>query len=157
MTATPRLYDEAVKGKAAEHSAELASMDDEAIYGPEFYRLGFGEAVDKGLLTDYKVLVMTVDESVAAQAMAHSENNQVNLSLASAMIGAWNGLAKRSGELQGKKGGFEEDAQPMQRAVAFAKDIKTSELIAETYPSLIGTHQELLKEKAVLNLSLIHI
>ena len=83
--------------------------------------------------------------------MAHSENNQVNLSLASAMIGAWNGLAKRSGELQGKKGGFEEDAQPMQRAVAFAKDIKTSQLIAETYPSLIGTHQELLKEKAVLN------
>lgn len=151
MTATPRLYDEAVKGKAAEHSAELASMDDEAIYGPEFYRLGFGEAVDKGLLTDYKVLVMTVDESVAAQAMAHSENNQVNLSLASAMIGAWNGLAKRSGELQGKKGGFDEDAQPMQRAVAFAKDIKTSQLIAETYPSLIGTHQELLKEKAVLN------
>ena len=151
MTATPRLYDEAVKGKAEEHSAELASMDDEAIYGPEFYRLGFGEAVDKGLLTDYKVLVMTVDESVAAQAMAHSENNQVNLSLASAMIGAWNGLAKRSGDLQGKKGGFEEDAQPMQRAVAFAKDIKTSQLIAETYPSLIGTHQELLKEKAVLN------
>ena len=151
MTATPRLYDEAVKGKAEEHSAELASMDDEAIYGSEFYRLGFGEAVDKGLLTDYKVLVMTVDESVAAQAMAHSENNQVNLSLASAMIGAWNGLAKRSGELQGKKGGFDEDAQPMQRAVAFAKDIKTSQLIAETYPSLIGTHQELLKEKAVLN------
>ncbi|MCQ9677929.1 DEAD/DEAH box helicase [Corynebacterium sp. BF-R-2] len=151
MTATPRLYDEAVKGKAKEHSAELASMDDEAIYGPEFYRLGFGEAVDKGLLTDYKVLVMTVDESVAAQAMAQSENNQVNLSLASAMIGAWNGLAKRSGELQGKKGGFDEDAQPMQRAVAFAKDIKTSQLIAETYPSLIGTHQELLKEKAVLN------
>ena len=151
MTATPRLYDEAVKGKAEEHSAELASMDDEAIYGPEFYRLGFGEAVDKGLLTDYKVLVMTVDESVAAQAMAHSEHNQVNLSLASAMIGAWNGLAKRSGELQGKKGGFDEDAQPMQRSVAFAKDIKTSQLIAETYPSLIGTHQELLKEKAVLN------
>ncbi|HIX80175.1 MAG TPA: DEAD/DEAH box helicase family protein, partial [Candidatus Corynebacterium faecipullorum] len=151
MTATPRLYDEAVKGKAEEHSAELASMDDEAIYGPEFYRLGFGEAVDKGLLTDYKVLVMTVDESVAAQAMAHSENNQVNLSLASAMIGAWNGLAKRSGELQGKKGGFDEDAQPMQRSVAFAKDIKTSQLIAETYPSLIGPHQELLKEKAVLN------
>lgn len=151
MTATPRLYDDAVKGKAAEHSAELTSMDDEGIYGPEFYRLGFGEAVDKGLLTDYKVLVMTVDESVAAEAMARSDDNQINLTTASAMIGAWNGLAKRSGELQGKKGGFEENAQPMQRAVAFAKDIKTSQLIADTYPSLIATHQELLKDKAVLN------
>lgn len=151
MTATPRLYDDAVKGKAAEHSAELTSMDDEGIYGPEFYRLGFGEAVDKGLLTDYKVLVMTVDESVAAEAMARSDDNQINLTTASAMIGAWNGLAKRSGELQGKKGGFEKNAQPMQRAVAFAKDIKSSQLIADTYPSLIATHQELLKDKAVLN------
>ncbi|MDK4311740.1 DEAD/DEAH box helicase [Corynebacterium accolens] len=151
MTATPRLFDDAVKGKAAEHSAELTSMDDEGIYGLEFYRLGFGEAVDKGLLTDYKVLVMTVDESVAANAMAHSENNQINLTLASAMIGAWNGLAKRSGELQGKKGGFDENAQPMQRAVAFAKDIKTSEQIAESFPSLIRTHQELLKDKAALS------
>lgn len=151
MTATPRLYDDAVKGKAAEHSAELTSMDDEGIYGPEFYRLGFGEAVDKGLLTDYKVLVMTVDESVAAEAMARSDDNQINLTTASAMIGAWNGLAKRSGELQGKKGGFEENAHPMQRAVAFAKDIKSSQLIADTYPSLIATHQELLKDKAVLN------
>ncbi|MDK8476274.1 MULTISPECIES: DEAD/DEAH box helicase [unclassified Corynebacterium] len=151
MTATPRLFDDAVKGKAAEHSAELTSMDDEGIYGPEFYRLGFGEAVDKGLLTDYKVLVMTVDESVAANAMAHSEDNQINLSLASAMIGAWNGLAKRSGELQGKKGGFDENANPMQRAVAFAKDIKTSTQIAESFPSLIRTHQELLKDKAALN------
>jgi len=151
MTATPRLYDDAVKGKAAEHSAELTSMDDEGIYGPEFYRLGFGEAVDKDLLTDYKVLVMTVDESVAAEAMARSDDNQINLTTASAMIGAWNGLAKRSGELQGKKGGFEENAQAMQRAVAFAKDIKSSQLIADTYPSLIATHQELLKDKAVLN------
>ena len=151
MTATPRLYDDAVKGKAAEHSAELTSMDDEGIYGPEFYRLGFGEAVDKGLLTDYKVLVMTVDESVAAEAMARSDDNQINLTTASAMIGAWNGLAKRSGELQDKKGGFEENAHPMQRAVAFAKDIKSSQLIADTYPSLIATHQELLKDKAVLN------
>lgn len=70
MTATPRLFDDNVKGKAAEHSAELASMDDEAIYGPEFHRLGFGEAVEKGLLTDYKVLVMTVDEDVAARSWA---------------------------------------------------------------------------------------
>ncbi|ALA68165.1 DEAD/DEAH box helicase [Corynebacterium lactis] len=150
MTATPRLFDEAVKGKAAEHSAELASMDDEAVYGPEFYRLGFGEAVDKGLLTDYKVLVMTVDESVAAEAMARSENNQINLTLASAMIGAWNGLAKRSGALQGKRGGFDEGAAAMQRAVAFAKDIKTSTQIAESFPALVSTHQELLKEHAVL-------
>ena len=151
MTATPRLFDETVKGKAAEHSAELASMDDEAIYGPEFHRLGFGEAVEKGLLTDYKVLVMTVDESVAAEAMARGAGQEINLTLASAMIGAWNGLAKRSGALQGKKGGFDQDAEPMRRTVAFARDIKTSKPIAESYPLLIDSYKQSMKEKAALN------
>lgn len=151
MTATPRLFDDSVKTKAEEHSAELASMDDEAIYGPEFHRLGFGEAVDKGLLTDYRVLVMTVDEDVAAEAMARHTQEGMNLTTASAMIGAWNALAKRSGKLQGEKGGFEENAAPMRRTVAFAKDIKTSKLIAETYPGLIASHQEALHEHSALN------
>ncbi|UBI07641.1 DEAD/DEAH box helicase [Corynebacterium falsenii] len=150
MTATPRLFDDATKGKAAEHSAELASMDDEAVYGPEFHRLGFGEAVEKGLLTDYKVLVMTVDEEVAAEALSRGPQ-EVNLSLASAMIGAWNGLAKRSGKEQGTKHGFDIDAAPMKRTVAFAKDIKTSRQIVESYPTLVSAHQQLLREKAALN------
>lgn len=150
MTATPRLFDDATKGKAAEHSAELASMDDEAVYGPEFHRLGFGEAVEKGLLTDYKVLVMTVDEEVAAEALSRGPQ-EVNLSLASAMIGAWNGLAKRSGKEQGTKHGFDIDAAPMKRTVAFAKDIKTSKQIVESYPTLVSAHQQLLREKAALN------
>lgn len=150
MTATPRLFDDSVKTKAEEHSAEIASMDDEALYGPEFHRLGFGEAVDKGLLTDYRVLVMTVDEDVAAEALARNTQEGMNLTTASAMIGAWNALAKRSGKLQGQKGGFEENATPMRRTVAFAKDIKSSKLIAETYPGLIASHQESLQEHAVL-------
>ena len=33
------------------------------LYGKEFYRLGFGEAVNKGILTDYKVMVLAVDEN----------------------------------------------------------------------------------------------
>lgn len=145
MTATPRLFDDKTKGKAKDHFAELVSMDDEAIFGPEFHRLGFGEAVDRNLLTDYRVLVMTVDEGLAAEAMAKETQQGMNLTTASAMIGAWNGLAKRSGSLQGQKGGFEEGAQAMRRTVAFAKDIKTSKLIAESFPSLIASHQESLR------------
>ena len=151
MTATPRLFDDSIKGKAAEHSAELASMDDEAIYGPEFHRLGFGEAVEKGLLTDYKVLVMTVDEDVAAEALASAPSRDINLTTASAMIGAWNALAKRSGKLQGQKDGFEIGASPMQRTVAFAKDIKASKQIAESFPSLIETHKAQLLEHQALS------
>ncbi|MCQ9340783.1 DEAD/DEAH box helicase [Corynebacterium phoceense] len=158
MTATPRLFDDNVKGKAEEHSAELASMDDEDIYGPEFYRLGFGEAVDKGLLTDYKVLVMTVEEDIAADVLAAYPTNEINLTTASAMIGAWNGLAKRSGAEQDTKSGFEAGAQPMRRTVAFAKDIKASKTIQETFPTLIRQYQEQLKDHAATNdVSLLNI
>ena len=149
MTATPRLFDDSIKGKAVEHSAELYSMDDEAVYGPEFHRLGFGEAVEMGLLTDYKVLVMTVDESVAADAMARFDttgNQELTLSLASAMIGAWNGLAKRSGKEQGTSSGFAVGAEAMRRTVAFAKDIKTSKEITASYPKLINNYRMLLEE-----------
>ncbi|RYF56991.1 MAG: DEAD/DEAH box helicase, partial [Comamonadaceae bacterium] len=69
MTATPRLFDDKVKDQAEEHSAELTSMDDETIYGPEFHRLSFGDAVARGLLTDYKVIVLTVDEELIASPM----------------------------------------------------------------------------------------
>ncbi|MFW8573114.1 type ISP restriction/modification enzyme [Corynebacterium pseudodiphtheriticum] len=150
MTATPKLFDDDVKDKAADHSAELASMDDEGVYGPEFHRLGFGEAVERGLLTDYKVLVMTVDEDVAAEALANAPGQLVNLTTASAIIGAWNALAKRSGKLQGTKDGFEVNAKPMQRTVAFAKDIKHSKQIADSFPALVTAHQESLHEHAAL-------
>ena len=147
MTATPRLFDDAVKGKAADHSAEVASMDDEGIFGPEFHHLGFGEAVAKNLLTDYRVLVMTVDEEAGASALAASPGQNVNLNLAASMIGAWNGLAKRSGGAQGTKLGFEVGAKPMQRAVAFAKDIRESKQIAESYPALVGAFQQSLRDQ----------
>src|SRR5699024_12662079 len=111
--------------------------DDEAICGPEFYRLGFGEAVDKGLLTDYKVLVMTVEEDIAADVLAAYPTNEINLTTASAMIGAWNGLAKRSGAEQDTKSGFEANAQPMRRTVDFAQDIKAPKNIQATVTPLI--------------------
>ena len=81
MTATPRIYDDASKAKADEGNAVLASMDDEELYGPEFHRLGFGEAVSRDLLTDYKVLVLAVDEeavSTSFQAQLADENNELS-------------------------------------------------------------------------------
>lgn len=62
MTATPKIYSQTVKGKAADRAAVLYSMDDENVFGPEFHRLDFGKAVELGILTDYKVLVLGVSE-----------------------------------------------------------------------------------------------
>lgn len=125
MTATPRIYDEDTKAKADEHSAEVTSMDNESVYGPEFHRLPFGEAVDRGLLTDYKVLALTIDEDMVAAPLQEQMSagfGELRLDDASRIIGCWNGLAKRAGVSPGGSG-FEAREAPMRRAVAFAKDI----------------------------------
>ncbi|MEM7071393.1 MAG: DEAD/DEAH box helicase family protein [Pseudomonadota bacterium] len=57
MTATPKVYSEAVKEKATEADAVLLSMDNAAYYGDEFYRVSFDYAVEHNLLCDYKVII----------------------------------------------------------------------------------------------------
>lgn len=66
MTATPKIYNDASKNLATIKEDLLYSMDNEEIFGKQFYCLGFGSAVQKGLLTDYKVIVLTIDEAHAS-------------------------------------------------------------------------------------------
>lgn len=69
MTATPRIYTEASKRTAERKNLEVIDMTDEAIYGPELYRLRFADAVDSDMLSDYRVIVLGVDESTVSQAL----------------------------------------------------------------------------------------
>ncbi|MGP9723329.1 DEAD/DEAH box helicase [Corynebacterium sp. AOP40-9SA-29] len=150
MTATPRLFDDTTRAKAEEHSAEIVSMDDASTFGPEFHRLSFGEAVDRGLLSDYKVLVLTVDESVMAGKLQGSMATDGELSLddASKIVGCWNGLAKRAGTAPDGST-FSPGEIPMRRAVAFAKDIKASKQVAEMFPQVVDSYQEILDDQQV--------
>ncbi|MGP5132533.1 DEAD/DEAH box helicase [Brachybacterium tyrofermentans] len=138
MTATPRIYDDASKAKAGKAQAVLASMDDEDVYGPEFYRLGFGDAVGMGMLTDYKVLILTVNQETVNEAMqdAFAENGELTLDDATRLIGCWNGLAKRGDS----EHAFGLDAQPMRRAVAFARDIKSSKRVASQFTEVVSAY-----------------
>lgn len=123
MTATPRVYGEAVKAKAQDADALLASMDDETLYGPEFHRLMFGEAVAQGLLSDYRVVVLTVSEAIVAEKMAEATNPlDLPLDEVARIIGCYNGLAKNARDVDD----FAADPVPMKRAVAFAKSIAAS-------------------------------
>lgn len=148
MTATPRIFDDAVKEKAADHSAELSSMDDLDIFGPELHRLSFGDAVERGLLTDYKVIVLTVDEELVAAPMQKQlagDFAELQLDDASKIVGCWNGLAKRAGRSPDGDG-FDVGAPPMRRAVAFAKDIAASKQVAEVFPAVVDAYRDLLTE-----------
>ncbi|MDP3520382.1 MAG: DEAD/DEAH box helicase family protein, partial [Hydrogenophaga sp.] len=63
MTATPRIYGEKAKAQADQDDVALCSMDDKVLYGDELYVITFSEAVKRGLLCDYKVIVLAVEET----------------------------------------------------------------------------------------------
>ncbi len=132
MTATPRLYTEDAKSRAKQADAVLCSMDEEKLYGPEIYRIGFGEAVERGLLADYKVLILTLnDQDVppAVQRMLAAEG-EIGTDDGSKLIGCVNALSK---QFIGKAG--DAGSEPMRRAVAFCQSIKTSKQTANVWNS----------------------
>ncbi|WP_017197904.1 type ISP restriction/modification enzyme [Arthrobacter sp. M2012083] len=141
MTATPRLFNDDTKNKALERDAILCSMDDETMYGPVFYRIGFGEAVTKKLLTDYKVLVLGVDETQVVssfQDQLADSNMELQIDDVAKLIGCWNGLAKRRSGAH--EVSFGNDLAPMKRAVAFNRDIKSSRLVESEFEELVRVH-----------------
>ncbi|WP_342662984.1 DEAD/DEAH box helicase [Glaciibacter superstes] len=128
MTATPKIYGEAVRTKASEKNAVLVSMDDESTFGPTFHRLGFGEAVERDLLTDYRVLVLAVDEETigAGFQQQFASDGELNIPDAARIVGIYNGLAKRGVQGLGNQAA---DRTPLRRAVAFSRSIKDSKKV----------------------------
>jgi len=63
MTATPKIYAPHITQKAAEEDVLICSMDNADLYGQPFYEIGFAEAVSRGHITDYKVIVICVTDS----------------------------------------------------------------------------------------------
>lgn len=131
MTATPRIYKDSAKRRAREEDqvARLYSMD-EKDYGKTLHRLDFSDAVAMDLLSDYKVLVLMVNQRHANESVQSilAMMEKTNLNDAAKIIGCWNGLSKRI---------TDEDAQaltdlsPMRRAVAFCQSIDMSKNVVE--------------------------
>lgn len=150
MTATPRLYGSSAKLKASEKDVILCSMDDENLYGKEFFRVNFSYAVEHGLLTDYKVLVLTVNEedlpeSVAAD-IKDPNHKDLNFDDTSKLIGVINGLSK---VIRGDNHvTWEQDPTVMHRAIAFCASIGdktkagTSVNTAEVLPKICEKYRE---------------
>ncbi|KPH74225.1 MULTISPECIES: DEAD/DEAH box helicase [Bacillaceae] len=138
QTATPRIYGEDAKQKADEMSVVIADMNDESIYGEEFYRIGFGDAVNKGILTDYKVMVLAVDEEMIARSfqnmLANKRDTELEFDDVTKIIGCWNGLIKR------KSNTNVISANPMKRAIAFTGTIRDSKLIKEMFTEVVDMY-----------------
>ncbi|MBT6937201.1 MAG: DEAD/DEAH box helicase, partial [Candidatus Marinimicrobia bacterium] len=161
MTATPRLFSDDLKAKAKEFGAELCSMDDPEKYGEEIYRIGFSEAVDNGLLTDYKVLILTLngnDVPEEVQKMIANPDNEIDTDDASKLIGCLNALSK---QILGDEGLIKDsDPDPMKRAVAFCQTIKISKNITSTFNTASQVYLDSLvrdKRDKMVNVSSKHI
>src|SRR5690625_5146706 len=150
MTATPRIYSADAKATAEESNAAIYSMDNQEHYGQELFVLNFSEAVQRGLLVDYKVIVLAVEEehvSRRLQSLLSDENNQLKVDDAAKIVGCWKALAK-----QGLDENLEYDPEPMKRAVAFCQVIRptararrhqvASVNIANMFQEVVEAYQE---------------
>lgn len=146
MTATPRIYGEAAKQT---EGVVLFSMDNETLFGRELFVINFSEAVSRGLLVDYKVIVLAVEESHInrrLQTILKGEGNELKVDDAAKIIGCWKALAKQGMTPSG-------DESPMQRAVAFCqvieKDYKgkkhkvSSKLISDMFGEVVAEYQRM--------------
>lgn len=149
MTATPRIYADSAKAIAERDSVALCSMDDPALYGELLHVLTFSNAVKAGLLVDYKVVVLSVEETHVSrrlQRLLADDNNQLKVDDAARIVGCWKALSK-----QGLKE-LTDDNRPMQRAVAFCQVIEpavnarthkvSSKNIASMFQAVVEAYQQ---------------
>ena len=150
MTATPRLYSSDAQAKAKEKEVLVWSMDDPAWFGEEIYRIGFGAAVEKQLLSDYKVIVLTLDEnSVDAELQKQilDGHSEIKADDAIKLIGCINVLSKRTNYLTDKELFSDVDPEPMKSAVAFCSNIKNSEYLRDSFNVCQQAYYEKMSEE----------
>lgn len=147
MTATPRIFSDEVKNNATDFT--LYSMDNEKLFGETLYTINFSEAVKRGLLVDYKVIVLTVDSDTIINKIGSTitENSEIVVDDAARIVGCWKALSK-----QGIHADVEEDITPMQRALAFCQVIDQTEKarkhqvsstrIANIFQTVVEAYQE---------------
>ena len=140
MTATPKIYGDRAVAAAKADSYVVSSMDDESVFGPVFHQLSFGRAIDENLLTDYKVIALTMPEDVVSEvyqrAMAE-EGDGFDVTESARIIGCWKGLLD-----QGQDAGAK-----LKNAVAFCTTIAESKRISDYFERTVDAYIEYEKEQ----------
>ncbi len=113
MTATPKIW--STKSDNSYQNAEVFSMDDESQFGPVFYQMKFSEAIDKGLLSDYYLVGLTIDPAWKNQVSQLGLDPDLPPSEQAKLYGAVKGAA------------FDENDVPhLRRSLSFTNTIKRS-------------------------------
>ena len=144
-TATPRLYTESARGRAADRNLDIYSMDDESVYGPEFYKMAFSQAIEGGWLTDYKVIILTLKSDQVSEALgnllAEEKDSGLNLDDAVKLLGCWDALADPEGVLSDRNVTGDQH-NPLLRAITFTNTIKSSKMVEAHWQRVVDAARE---------------
>lgn len=153
MTATPRIYAEGVRSRAAKGGAQVYEMSDETRYGPKFHELSFADAIEKDLLSDYRVVILAVSarhESKALEAYLEQAQGDINLSDSARIVGCWRALhnpeSNNGKGAQGAEGAGAVLQGPLQQAVGFTNTIKDARDLARHWEGVVSHAREELPE-----------
>ena len=128
MTATPRHYTGRAKKIANHHDHELASMDDVELFGPVFHRLSFSHAIDRGLLSNYRVFVIGVDEEryknevESGTIVTHDGETITDARTLAAQIGLVRAICEYD----------------LRRILTFHSRVKTAQQFAQSLPAVVN-------------------
>lgn len=134
MTATPKVFGDNAKSKAKQHEITLASMDDEEKFGKVLFYLSFSWAIENNLLSDYKVIVLAVDEGLISAGIQNrlADDNEMRLDDATKIIGCYKALTK-----QNLIGEDNDNPRPMKRALAFCQNIAKSKMVTGEFSEVV--------------------
>ena len=128
MTATQKVY------SSIDASRKIYSMKDSTIYGPLFHSLAFSTAIDKGILSDYRVIIIGVSQQYAAKKLAKNLSKiNSKVSDTSKIIGCWKVL-KNPGTLNAVDS---EQSGSLLRSIAFTNLIADSKKFADNFEKII--------------------
>ena len=104
-------------------------MDDESVFGGEIYRLDFSSAIEKKLLSDYKVIILSIDEKYMSNNIQETLK-ETNLSLdeAARLVGCYKALRDQGDEQKGIK---------LSRAVGFLNTIQASKSVTQEFQKVM--------------------
>ena len=126
MTATPRVYSDAIKSLGKRKDKVIYSMDDNEKYGPEFHKLNFFDAVHKHkILADFKVKIAIVDADKVDKDFQQSvadKDKSMPLDERTLLAAVWHGLRFPHDD--------ESSPKLLQRVIAFCNRIDRSEMFA---------------------------
>lgn len=118
MTATPRVFTDAIKKSAKEKKRIIYTMDDEEQYGKTLHELTFADAVHTyKKLADYKVKIAVIpeDDLPLEVQQRRAEDGTIELTKVGKMIAAWDGIRNP-----------EEGKDMLQRVIVFSNLIRDS-------------------------------